>query len=344
LHTLSICVVSFGTVISAFFILTANAWMQHPVGYRVVGHKALLTNFWAVLRNSTLWAEFTHTVLAAFATGAMFVLGVSAWQLLRGRHPEAFGRSARLAAGVALAAVFLTIVTGDIQARLMDTQQPMKMAAAEAVYRTQNGASFSLLTIGNLSGQPVFQIRVPHLLSLIATLSWNGKVTGVAGAQHAEAARYGPGSYVPVLWVTYWSFRLMVGLGLLMLVVTAWVLWRAGRRRAGAGGLDRWTLRVLVACIAAPFLANTFGWLFTEMGRQPWMVYGLLRTARGSSPIVSVTDVALSLGGFTLLYTVLGVIDVVLMARTARAGLDAGEAGGHGAPAGGQPAGEELIY
>jgi cytochrome d ubiquinol oxidase subunit I len=344
LHTLSICVVSFGTVVSAFFILTANAWMQHPVGYRVVGHKALLTNFWAVLRNSTLWAEFTHTVLAAFATGAMFVLGVSAWQLLRGRHPEAFGRSARLAAGVALVAVLLTIVTGDIQARLMDTQQPMKMAAAEAVYRTQHGASFSLLTIGNLSGQPVFQIRVPHLLSLIATLSWNGKVTGVAGAQQAEAARYGPGSYVPVLWVTYWSFRLMVGLGLLMLVVTAWVLWRARRRRAGMGGLDRWTLRVLVACIAAPFLANTFGWLFTEMGRQPWMVYGLLRTARGSSPIVSVTDVALSLGGFTLLYTVLGVIDVVLMARTARAGLDAGEAGGHGAPAGGQPAGEELIY
>jgi cytochrome bd ubiquinol oxidase subunit I len=344
LHTLSICVVSFGTVVSAFFILTANAWMQHPVGYRVVGHKALLTNFWAVLRNSTLWAEFTHTVLAAFVTGAMFVLGVSAWQLLRGRHPEAFGRSARLAAWVALAGVFLTIVTGDIQARLMDTQQPMKMAAAEAVYRTQHGASFSLLTIGNLSGQPVFQIRVPHLLSLIATLSWNGKVTGVSGAQHAEAARYGPGSYVPVLWVTYWSFRLMVGLGLLMLVVTAWALWRARRRRAGTGGLDRWTLRVLVACIAAPFLANTFGWLFTEMGRQPWMVYGLLKTARGNSPIVSVTDVALSLGGFTLLYTVLGVTDVVLMGRTARAGLDAGGAGGQGVPGGDQPTTEELIY
>lgn len=136
----------------------------------------------------------------------------------------------------------------------------------------------------------------------------------------------------------------MVGLGLLMLVVTAWALWRARRRRAGAGGLDRWTLRVLVACIAAPFLANTFGWLFTEMGRQPWMVYGLLKTARGSSPIVSVADVALSLGGFTLLYTVLGVTDVVLMARTARAGLEAGEAGGQGVPGDGQPTTEELIY
>ena len=141
--------------------LTANAWMQHPVGYRIVGGKAELTDFWTVLRNDALWAEFSHTVLAAFVTGAMVVLGVSGWQLLRGRHVAAFTRSARLAASVALVCTVLVMVTGDIQARLMDTQQPMKMAAAEAVYRTQAGASFSLLTIGNLSGQPVFQIRIP---------------------------------------------------------------------------------------------------------------------------------------------------------------------------------------
>ena len=243
-HTISICVVSLGTVVSAFFILAANAWMQHPVGYRIIGNKAELTDFWAVLRNSTLWAEFSHTVLAAFVTGAMFVLGVSGWQLLRGGNAAAFTRSAKLAAGVALACTVLVMVTGDIQARLMDTQQPMKMAAAEAVYRTQKGASFSLLTIGNLSGQPIFQIRIPHLLSLIATLSWNGRVDGVTQVQQAEAARYGPGSYVPVLWVTYWSFRLMVGLGFVMLIVSAWALWRS-RRGAnhsiwGAGRCGCW--------------------------------------------------------------------------------------------------------
>jgi len=210
-HTLSICVVSLATIVSAFFILAANAWMQHPVGYRIVGNKAELADFWAVLRNSTLWAEFSHTVLAAFVTGAMVVLGVSGWQLLRGGNAVAFTRSARLAAWVALVGTVAVMVTGDIQARLMDSQQPMKMAAAEAVYRTQSGASFSLLTIGNLSGQPIFQIRIPHLLSLIATLSWNGRVDGITSVQHAEALRYGPGSYVPVLWVTYWSFRLMVG-------------------------------------------------------------------------------------------------------------------------------------
>jgi cytochrome d ubiquinol oxidase subunit I len=158
--------------------------MQHPVGYRIVGNKAELTDFWAVLRNSTLWAEFSHTVLAAFATGAMFVLGASGWQLLRRRNAAAFTRSAKLAAGVALACTVLVMVTGDIQARLMDTQQPMKMAAAEAVYRTQNGARFSLLTIGNLSGQPIFQIRIPHLLSLIND----------AGSQHAGGTDTGKAS------------------------------------------------------------------------------------------------------------------------------------------------------
>jgi hypothetical protein len=177
------------------------------------------------------------------------LLGVSGWQLLRGRHVEAFTGSARLAAGVALVCTVLVMVTGDLQARLMDTQQPMKMAAAEAVYRTQAGASFSLLTIGNLSGQPVFQTRIPHLLSLIATLSWNGTVDGITQVQNAEAARYGPGGYMPVLWVTYWSFRLMVGFGFLMLAASAWALWRS---RRGSG-------RTLVVLTLLRFLDLTAG-------------------------------------------------------------------------------------
>src|ERR1700735_1750332 len=342
-HTVSISNLSLGSIVSAFFILTANAWMQHPVGYRIVGNKAELTDFWAVLRNDTLWAEFSHTVLAAFVTGAMVVLGVSGWQLLRGRDVAAFTRSARLAAGVALVCTVLVMVTGDLQARLMDTQQPMKMAAAEAVYRTQAGASFSLLTIGNLSGQPVFQIRIPHLLSLIATLSWNGTVDGITQVQNAEAARYGPGGYVPVLWVTYWSFRLMVGFGFLMLAASAWALWRSRRGRHQAFELGRWTLWFLVGCLVTPFLANTFGCLFTEMGRQPWIVYGLMKTGAGISPGVSTADVAITLGGFVVLYTVLGVIDVVLMVRAARRGLGPDE---EPPPPGqpGEPTAPELVY
>jgi cytochrome bd ubiquinol oxidase subunit I len=344
-RALSICVVSVATTVSAFFILTANAWMQHPVGYRIVGNKAELTNFWALLGNSTLWAEWTHTVLAAFVTGAMFVLGVSAWRLLRGDHVAAFTRTAKLGASVALAGVVATMVAGDWQARLMDDQQPMKMAAAEAVYRTQYGASFSLLTVGNLSGQPVFQIRIPHLLSLIATLSWNGKVVGIAQAQQDEVLKHGPGSYVPVLWVTYWSFRLMVGLGFLILIMSAWALWRA-RRGGKPFELGRWTLWVLVACIAAPFAANTFGWLFTEMGRQPWIVYGLMKTGLAGSPSVSTTDVAVTLGGFVFLYTALGVTDVILMYIVARRGLgpDEPDQGDQQPSPGGQPEASELVY
>ncbi|HEY4702762.1 MAG TPA: cytochrome ubiquinol oxidase subunit I, partial [Streptosporangiaceae bacterium] len=316
-----------------------------PVGYRIVGNKAELTDFWAVLGNSTLWAEWTHTVLAAFVTGSMFVLGVSAWRLLKGDHVAAFTRAAELSAGLGLLCVVATMVTGDWQARLMDDQQPMKMAAAEAVYRTQYGPSFSLLTIGNLSGQPVFQIRIPHLLSLIATLSWNGKVVGVAQAQQDELLKHGPGSYVPVLWVTYWSFRLMVGLGFLILIISAWALWRA---RRGGKPLEagRWTLWVLVACIAAPFAANTFGWLFTEMGRQPWIVYGLMKTGLAGSPSVSATDVAVTLGGFVFLYTALGVTDVILMYIVARRGLgpDEPDQGDQRRSPGGQPEAGELVY
>ncbi len=338
-HLASIWLVAAGTTISALFILAANAWMQHPVGYKVVDHKALLTDIWAVFANSTLWAEFSHTVLAAFVTASMVVLGVSAWQILRRRDVTVFVRAAKLASGFAVVCLLATITTGDLQARLMDEQQPMKMAAAEALYNTQDGASFSMLTIGNLSGQPIFQIRVPHLLSLIADLSYDGKVDGINQIQRAEAKKYGPGSYVPVIWVTYWSFRLMVGLGFVMLAVAAWVWWLCRKRSRWRLEDNRVTLWVLVATILAPFAANTFGWLFTEMGRQPWVVYGLMKTAQAISPTVGAGDVVATLAGFSVLYSVLGVVDVVLMSRAARSSLGESEDEGSGPPA----AGEEVV-
>jgi cytochrome d ubiquinol oxidase subunit I len=322
LHLATIWIVSAGTMLSAFFILAANAWMQHPVGYRVVHGQAVLTNFWAVLGNSTLWESFAHTVLAALCTGGLLVLGISMWRAHRETgneaHRAAFVKAATLAAAFTLAAVLLTSVAGDAQARLMDSQQPMKMASAEALYNTQSGASFSLITIGNLAQKPVFQIRVPHLLSLIADLSWNGQVQGINQVQQAETAAHGPGSYVPVIWLTYWSFRLMVGAGMLMIVLSAWGVVLARRKRLLR---SRWFRRAALAGIALPFLANTTGWIFTEAGRQPWIVYGLMKSASGVSP-VSGADVVTTLVGFVAVYSILGVIDVVLMARAARHSLD----------------------
>jgi len=331
LHLATIWIVSIGTMLSALFILAANSWMQHPVGYKIVDGQAVLTNFWAILGNDTLWEAFAHTLLSAFATGGILVLGISIYRAKRAAADDqarsAFLRAARFAAGFTLAAVLLTSVAGDAQARLMESQQPMKMAAAEAIYNTGNGASFSILTIGNLNGQPTFQIRIPHLLSLIADLSWNGQVQGVNNVQSAETAKYGTGSYVPVLWVTYWSFRLMVGAGMLMILLSAWTLLLSRRKRLLESA---WFGRAAVLGISLPFLANSAGWVFTEAGRQPWIVYGLMKTSAGVSA-VSGADVAATLIVFVALYTVLGAIDATLMVRAARHPLTDPE--GHGAGA-----------
>ena len=284
-HLATIWLVSIGTVLSAFFILAANAWMQHPVGYTVDGGQAVLTNFWAVLGTA---------------------------------ERAAFRRATAFAAALVLVTVVLTAIAGDFQARLLDVQQPMKMAAAEALYNTQNGASFSLLTIGNLSGQPVFQIRVPHLLSLIADMSWNGQVVGINQMQASEAATYGAGNYTPVLWLTYWSFRAMVGAGILMIGISAWGVWLWWRKRLAA---SRWFRRAAVAGIVLPIIANASGWIFTEAGRQPWIVYDLMQTAKGVST-VGAGDVALTTAGFVLVYTTLAVLAVVLVLRAARHTFD----------------------
>jgi len=340
LHLATIWIVSIGTILSAFFILAANAWMQHPVGYTVEDDQAVLTNFGALLTNSTLWASFAHTVVAALATGAALTPGISIWRARRateGVERDAFRRAAVLTCGVLLVAVVLSAVSGDLQARLMDVQQPMKMAAAEALYNTQNGASFSLLTIGNLSGQPIFQIRVPHLLSLIADLDWNGTVIGINQMQAAEVAKYGPGNYAPILWLTYWSFRAMVGAGILMIVVGAWGIWLSWRKKLLS---SRWFLRAALAGIALPIIANASGWIFTEAGRQPWIVYGLMETAKGVSTVPT-ADVAAALAGFVAVYSVLAVLAIVLVARAAHRPLDRVDEAAAGE---GPPAPTRLVY
>jgi len=323
LHLASIWLVSIGTMLSALFILAANAWMQHPVGYKIVGNRAIMTNFWAVMTNSTLIGSFLHVLFSALVTATMLMLGISAWHLLKSHragsepHPV-FATSAKLAMIVGSVAIVACMFFGDNQARIMERQQPMKMAAAEAIYNTQNGASFSLLTIGNLSGNPIFQIRLPHMLSVLADNNWDGSVQGINQIQAAEAAKYGPGNYKPILWVTYWSFRIMVGCGILMLLLMAAGLWLMRRRRLEQ---SRWYLRLAVPAIALPFVANATGWIFTEMGRQPWVVYGLLKTSQAVSHI-GTGYVVTTLIGFTAIYSVLAAIDLGLMVRYGRLEAD----------------------
>jgi cytochrome d ubiquinol oxidase subunit I len=308
LHLATIWIAAIGSNLSAFFILAANSWMQHPVGYRMnpVTHRPQLTSIAAVLTNSTVLAAWPHVIFAAFLIAGMVVAAASAWHVARGRELEVFRRALRLGLAVTLAAGIATAVTGDVQARLMESQQPMKMAAAEALYSTTESASFSLFTIGSLNGsQELWSVRVPYLLSLISTLNPHGTVQGINNVERAYTRRFGPGSYEPVIPVTYWSFRLMIGLGALAALIGAAGLWLTRRGRTPRG---RWPYRVVIWGVALPYLASTMGWIFTEMGRQPWTVFGILTTRQSVSPGVTTSSVIISLAVFTLLYGFLAAI------------------------------------
>jgi cytochrome d ubiquinol oxidase subunit I len=320
LHLATVWLASIGTLLSAYFILAANSWMQHPVGYAVNPDRgrAELHSIWAVLSNSTTLVTFPHTITACFLTAGAFMLAISAWHLRRRHQEDVFRPSLRLGAWVVLIAGIGVLVTGDVQARIMTEQQPMKMAAAEALYNTAKPASFSVFTIGSLDGrEEVASVRIPSLLSFMATGSLDGEVEGINDIQRQYEQTYGPGDYTPNVPVTYWSFRLMIGFGLLAVAIAAHALWTSRRGRVPT---NRWLWAAAVATVGMPLLVNSFGWIFTEMGRQPWTVFGVFKTAQSASPSVGASEVATSLIVLTLLYGVLAVIEVGLVLRYARAG------------------------
>ncbi|HEX7661998.1 MAG TPA: cytochrome ubiquinol oxidase subunit I [Pseudonocardiaceae bacterium] len=325
-HLTTIWLASIGTVLSAFFILAANSWMQHPVGY-VAGtyadgtKKAVLNDFLAVAFNSTVLGTFPHTIFAAFLTASLFIIGISAWQLHRGHETKVFRTSARFGLVVLLIASIGTLISGDQQARIMTSQQPMKMAAAEALYQTSSPASFSLFTVGSLDGlHEVWSIRVPGVLSFMATGSFSGTVEGINNVASSEAQQFGgaPADYIPNVPLTYWTFRIMVGLGFLALIwsIVGLYMFRRGRTPAG-----KWFTGLALAGIALPYLANSLGWIFTEMGRQPWIVYGLLKTQDAVSGFAG-WNVLITVVVFTLLYAALAVVAVRLAIRYIKLGAE----------------------
>jgi cytochrome bd ubiquinol oxidase subunit I len=351
LHNACMWTVAVGTTLSAYFILVANSWMQHPVGYTYDASKHIdvLSNFWAVLVNPAQLAGFPHVIAGCFLTAGAFVTGVGMWHLMRGRaRPDADGRTADVAAFrsavkagaiTALAGAVVTIATGDIQGKLFTTKyQPMKMASAEALYHTASPAPFSLLTIGSLNGsKPIFQITLPRLLSFLATGNWSATVQGIDNLQAHYSQVYGPGSYTPVIPVVYWSFRLMIGVGLLAALIALISLWSIRRGRQPG---SRWLAWPVIALPLLPLAANSFGWIMTETGRQPWLVYGQLKTAAGVSAN-SGGEVLASMIILTLLYGVLAVIEAGLMLKYVKSGLPAEPEPGQ---AGGQSETAALVY
>jgi cytochrome d ubiquinol oxidase subunit I len=327
-HLATVWLFALGTWLSAFFIIVANSWMQRPVGSEVVGGRAQLTDVWALLSNRFAIAAFTHVILVGITTAAVIVFGVACWHLVRGRNAELFRPAAKLALIVGVPVSALNLAVGSHLGVVVTDYQPMKIASTEAQWTTCQPCSFSLFQIGGFGQDdqtPTFSIQIPHLLSILATSSWDGKVEGMTELQAQDEATYGRGDYIPPVRTTYWSMRIMAYAGTLVFLVFAvgaFLYWRARLETA------RWFLWAGVLTIPLPYISALAGWVLSEVGRQPWIVWGLLKTADANSPSVSTSTIALSLGVFAGLYGLLAVVDVVLMRHYAR--LDPPEVGGHG--------------
>ncbi len=322
-HLFCIWMVALGSLVSGAFIMAANSWMQHPVGYTInhTTNVAQLNDIWAVFTNPVFLWGYVHVVLASLVTGAMVMLAVSAWHIKRNTEVDAFRRAATASTVVLLPAIVLALFVGSELGVVEDKYQPMKIAAAEAQWTNCQPCSFSMFQVGggNNDETPTEIIAIPHLLSLLATNSWNGPVEGLNEVQSQYVKKYGPGDYVPNVFIQYWAMRVMAYLAALVALMALWAAWLLHR---GKLAKSRWFLTVLVWAVIAPFLMNTAGWLLTESGRQPWIVQGLLKTANAVSPSVSTTMVWISLIGFVVVYLVLGVAEGALMVRYGRRGLE----------------------
>jgi len=319
-HLATIWLTAIGTTLSAYFILAANAFMQHPVGFTInpVTKRAELTDFMQMLTQNTAVIAWAHTMAAAFLCSGTLMAGIAAWLLIKDKGIDVARSTLKLGAITAIVAGIALSITGDIDSKIMVQQQPMKMAAAEALYNTETNAGFSLLTSGSLDGtNAVKEIRVPGLLSFLATGSFDGKVQGINDLQAQYTETYGQGWYAPNIPTTYWSFRLMIGLGMLAVLYGMWALWVTRKGKTPKG---KWFLRSALAMPFVPLLGISLGWIFTELGRQPWIVFGQLKTADAVSPGVGAGSVLFTMIGFTALYGVLAVIEFGLFTKTIKQG------------------------
>jgi cytochrome d ubiquinol oxidase subunit I len=293
--------------------------MQQPVGYVLVHGKAEMKSFGAVLTNPQLWVEFPHTELAALATGSFVLMGVSAYYLARRQHVSVFSTPFRVAAVIAAISSVLVIIIGSNQAQHLLVAQPMKLAAAEALWYTSPiHAPWPVVAIFNpVTRHTYWELTIPYLLSILAYNRFSGRVTGITELQRLYVHQYGAGNYVPPVLVTFWSFRLMILIGFLMAIAAIWGVLLIHRRVL----LDRPRyLRLMVWVTGLPVIGNIMGWVMTEVGRQPWIVFGLQKTIQGVSPTVTAADVITTLSVFTVVYGVVAVIAGRLWLNTIRQG------------------------
>ena len=320
LHLATIWLAAFGTLLSAYFILAANSFMQHPVGYVLNPEtkRAELTDFGALLFQNTAYTTFFHTIASCFLVSGTMLVGVSLWLMMGKKSADAMRKTLGLGLITVIVAGLGTVVSGDAQARIMVQQQPMKMSAAEGLFDTAQPAPFSLVTVGPMDGTSAsWSLDIPGLLSFMATGDWNGEVEGINQLQAKYEQKYGPGEYAPYVPLVFWAFRAMIGLGMLAVLFAVFVWWKTRKGRTPSG---KWLRYAAVTSTLFPLFGISAGWIFTEMGRQPWIVFGMMKTEAGVSPTLGVVSVLISIVTFTLLYGVLAVIEVGLIIRAVKIG------------------------
>ncbi|SBS74999.1 cytochrome ubiquinol oxidase subunit I [uncultured Microbacterium sp.] len=330
LHLASIWIATIGAWFSAYFILAANAFMQNPVGYQMAqdGHRAEMTDFLAVLTNPVALAALPHTLSAAFMMTAGVIISISAWHLMRGQNLEMMRPALKYGLWGMIVSFAAVALSGDQLGLVMVQTQPMKMAAAEALFDSACGAdaSFSLFSIGTPDGTgEIWSLRVPYLLAFLSTHTLDGCVEGINDLNLQYTTELFPqfadqvdGNFAPILWITYWSFRWMIGLGAIAALSAVVGLWLT--RRTAKRDVPPWAWKLAVWAWPASLGAILIGWIFTEMGRQPWIVFGLMLTEDGVSPSVPGWTVLISLLAFTGIYAALAVVEAGLIIKTAKAG------------------------
>lgn len=316
IHLLSIWIVAISTTLSAFWILTANSFMHEPVGYVIKNGRAEMTSFKALIENSHLWVQFPHTIFAALATAAFFILGISAYHIKNKNNAQWVKTSIKIGIITAIVSTILVAVMGDLQGKYLVKNLPMKMAAAEALWDSKDPAPLSVVSIiDEKNKKNSFEISIPRLLSFMSYNSLNGKVEGLKDIQKQYEQKYGPGNYIPPVTISFYSFRFMIGSGMLMLLVSAAALYFY---KKGTLQDKEKLLKIMTFSIILPYIANATGWILTEVSRTPWIVFGLLKINQSVSPTVSKGYILTSLLVFLLLYTILIIIDISFMVKFAK--------------------------
>lgn len=318
MHMLCMWIVAFASNLSAFWILVANSFMQHPVGYVINNGRAEMVDFVALITNPYVFGQFSHSLLSGVVTTGFFVVSISAYQLLRKAHLEAFRKSMKLGIVWTIIGSLAVMGSGHLQAQYVAKAQPMKLASLEALWNTEDPAPFTIYTAIDEEKQVnSAQIAIPGMLSFLVYNDFKGEIQGLKELQAQAEEKYGAGDYIPDVTGLFWSFRVMVAAGLVM---TALVLLAAFLMLRNKLENHTLMLKALLFALPLPYIANSTGWYVTEGGRQPWMVTGLQTVEKGISQNITTVEVWISLIGFTAVYSALAAAAIYVAVKFIKQG------------------------